>query len=305
MILAKTQDAFIDVSQRQFRGEAGSVEELLASIKDGQFTLDGRKLVVRGNLSLATLGLTSLLGCPQRVEGDFNCMGNKLKTLGGAPQEVGGSFNCNYNGLKTLAGAPPKVGDSFNCQSNQLTMLSGGPQRVGGNFNCSNNQLETLEDGPVEVGNSYDCSNNKLTSLKGLPRTIKGNLWCNSNMLTSLKYCAQTIGGSLYSHSNRMLTSFEGGPGFVGKNVRFDGCVKLTSLQNIHLYFLEVHGWFDFTNTDVKEHILGLLLVRGLQGVVLNDSKLEAILRKYLNRGDILACALELHEAGYEKQAKL
>jgi len=66
-----------------------------------------------------------------------------------------------------------------------------------------------------------------------------------------------------------------------------------------------VHGSFDFINTKVKEHMLGLLLVRGLQDIIFKDTKLRAILRKYLNGGDLFACALELVEAGYEKQAKL
>jgi len=50
----------------QFKGEAHSVNELLASIENGRFTLDGRKLVVHGILQLDSLGLTSLVGCPQR-----------------------------------------------------------------------------------------------------------------------------------------------------------------------------------------------------------------------------------------------
>jgi hypothetical protein len=57
--------------------------------------------------------------------------------------------------------------------------------------------------------------------------------------------------------------------------------------------------------TSVKEHMLGLLRVRGLKGVALNDLKLRNILRKYLNGGNLLTCALELIDAGYEEQAKL
>jgi hypothetical protein len=267
-----------------FKGKAYTVEELLASINGGRFTLDGRKLIVRGNLSLVGLGLTSLLGCPQRVLGNFNCASNKLETLEGAPQVVNGSFNCYNNRLKTLAGAP---------------------QRVSGNFICYDNDLKTLEGGPAEVGGSYICSYNQLTTLKGMPDNIKGDLWCGQNQLTSFAGCARIIGGNLFCHNNKLLTSLEGGPDFVKGNVRFEGCTKLISIKNIHHHFPEVHGAFDFTNTKVKEDMLGLLLVRGLQDVILRNTKLRAILRKYLNSGNLLACALELVEAGYEKQARL
>jgi len=269
---------------QQFKGEASSVNELLASIEDGRFTLDGRKLVVPGDLLLMRCGLTSLLGCPQHVQGNFICTYNKLETLEGAPQQVGGHFICYRNQLKTLRGAP---------------------QQIDGGFDCSFNQLETLEDGPIKVGRSYSCNNNKLISLKGMPSSINGDFSCGNNLLTSFDSCARTIKGNLYSFNNKLLTSLEGGPSFVGKDVRLDNCPRLISLQNIHLYFPEIRGSFELINTGVKEHMLGLLLVRGLRDIILDDAKLGAILRKYLNKGNLLVCALELAEAGYEKQAKL
>jgi hypothetical protein len=268
----------------KFKGEARSVEELLASVKDGRFTLDGRKLVVHGDLLLKRLRLTSLLGCPQQVQGSFDCAHNKLETLEGAPQEVGGRFMCDSNLLKTLKGAP---------------------QQINGGFDCSYNMLETLEDGPVKINGFYECNNNKLISLKGMPSHINGNLTCSNNLLTSFEGCARTIMGNLYSFNNKLLTSLKGGPSFVGKDVRLGGCTKLTSIMNIHLHFPEVHGLIDFNKTGVKEHMLGLLRVRGLLSVVLDDARLSGILRKYLNGGDLIACALELVEAGYEEQAKL
>jgi hypothetical protein len=51
--------------------------------------------------------------------------------------------------------------------------------------------------------------------------------------------------------------------------------------------------------------MLGLLLVQGLKDIALDDAKLETILRKYLNGGNLLACAMELVNAGYEAEAKL
>jgi hypothetical protein len=253
-------------TSKQFKGEANSIGELFASIEDGRFTLDGRKLVVRDTLSFAMWGLTSLIGSPQRVQGGFICTYNKLKTLEGAPQEVGGFFI------------------------------------------CANNQLETLEGGPVKVGSFYDCSSNKLITLKGLPQEIRGDLWCYNNQLTSLEGCARVIYGSLYAHNNKLLTSIEGGPSFVEGDVNLKDCPKLISLQNIHHYFKEVHGCFYLNGAIIKKHLLGLLLIRKLLCVALDDVKLEAILRKHLSlksHSDLLAQALELAEAGYEEQAKL
>jgi hypothetical protein len=311
----------------QFNGVARSIEKLLASIKNGRFTLDGRKLVVRGNLSLKNLGLTSLLGCPKYVGGEFNCAGNKLKTLEGAPQEVGSfdcslnslisleggpqkvkrNFNCSDNELKTLIGAPQKIDGSFDCSRNYLQTLKGGPQEVGTFFICDYNKLETLEGGPIKVGITYSCTDNKLISLKGAPRVVSYNFYCSNNKLTSLEGCPRTIGGNLYCEKNKLLTSLEGGPRSVGEDVYFHGCTNLISLHNVHLHFPKVNGTFYLNRTGPKTSVLGLLLIRQLEGVVLNDSKVAAILNKYIetHNRDLLACALELINAGYEDEAKL
>jgi hypothetical protein len=296
----------INNETQRLKGEARSVKELLASIEDGRFTLDGRKLVVHGNLSLKKQKLTSLFGCPQHVLGDFNCAQNMLETLEGAPQEITGTFNCSYNRLETLDGAPQVINGGFSCRKNQLKTLDGGPQQVNGFFDCSYNKLETLKGGPIKVSGAYYCNNNKLMSLKGMPRNIKNNFWCNNNLLTSFEGCARRIDGTLKAHDNKLLTSLKGGPSFVAKDVHLSFCPKLTSLQNIHKYFPEVHGWFYFDNTNIKEHVLGLLLVRGLRGIIFNDDTLREILSEHLNNGgNLLACALELIDAGYEEQAKL
>jgi hypothetical protein len=311
----------------QFKGVARSIKELLASIKNGQFTLDGRKLVVRGSLSLKNLGLTSLLGCPKYVGGEFDCSGNKLKTLEGAPQEVD-SFNCSYNDLfsleggpqkvewkfncsnnklKNLFGAPKIVGNDFICDNNKLETLEGAPQEIGSSFSCENNYLKTLEDGPTSVGSNYICDNNELISLKGAPRIIKGTFSCDNNKLTSLEGCPRYISGSFYCKKNKLLTSLKGGPRFVGEDVYFNSCTNLISLQDIHLHFPKVRGTFYLNRTGPKTSVLGFLLIQQLKGVVLDDLTVAAILNEYIetrNR-NIFNCALELINAGYEAEAKL
>ena len=56
--------------------------------------------LVRGSFAIAFCNITSLKGCPIRVWGYFNCVGNKLTSLEFAPKEVrrtrqgSGAFHC-------------------------------------------------------------------------------------------------------------------------------------------------------------------------------------------------------------------
>jgi hypothetical protein len=139
-----------------------------------------------------------------------------------------------------------------------------------------------------------------------MPKVINGDVWCSDNKLTSFAGCAQTINGSLYAHNNPRLISLKGAPKYVGINVSLDDCDGLTSFENIHLYFREVHGAFTLNHAKDKKNMLGLLKIRGLKRIsVFGDLKLQAILSKHLKSGNLLACALELIKAGYEEQAKL
>jgi len=248
-----------------FEGKARSVRELIASVRDGRFTLDGRHLVVENNLELDGLKLTSLIGCPQVIRGYFTCTNNKLMTLVGGPTEVGGDYHCSRNQLVTLESAP---------------------QRISGNFMCDYNKLPSLKGGPIEVAGSYGCSYNRLTSLVG---------------------CAQTIGKNLIAGGNKYLTSLEGGPRFVGGGVFLEFCKGLTSLQNVHLHLPEALAIFlsRVPRVPITGPLLGLLLVKNLRRVVLDDDRLASILNKYLPGGNPLACAIELIEAGYEEHARL
>jgi hypothetical protein len=162
----------------QFKGKANSIEELLASIRGGRFTLDGRDLIVDGDLLLMSRQLISLAGCPQVVRGHFLCQHNLLKTLEGGPIEVGRDYNCGYNTLVSLKGAPKHIKDDFWCNDNKLT---------------------TLEGGPTEVNGYYGCSRNILTSLIGCAKTINGCLLAHNNkQLTSLEGGPSYVGQDAY-----------------------------------------------------------------------------------------------------------
>jgi hypothetical protein len=268
-----------------FKGKANSVEELLVSIEHGRFMLDGRHLYVTGPLILMALGLTTLVGCPQHIKGNFDCSHNALRTLVGAPQVVDGNFICSHNKLETLMGGPTKVGGAYDCSFNKLPSLEGVPQHIKSYFWCQFNLLPSLVGGPAVVDGIYNCSDNLLTSFVGCPRTVRS---------------------MLIAHNNRKLISLEGGPSLVDGDVMLHDCISLTSLRDVHLYFPEVKGVFFLDNRPLKKDLLGLLFIKGLERVVFqNDKKLEAILNKYLHKGNPLACALELVEAGYNEQAKV
>jgi hypothetical protein len=112
-----------------------------------------------------------------KVDGYFDCIGNKLTTLEGAPQEVGGYFSCSNNNLTTLEGAPQEIGKDFDCSFNNLTTLEGAPKKVGGYFSCSYNNLTTLEGAPKEVGGYFRCSYNpNLVLPKEKPSWLKGKI---------------------------------------------------------------------------------------------------------------------------------
>jgi hypothetical protein len=173
----------------QFKGEATSIKELIASIKNGRFTLDGRKLRIPGNLSLDRLGLTSLVGCPQYVEGSFSCRENKLETLEGGPQEVGNDYICTKNRLKTLAGAPEKVNGEFNCSVNKLPNLENCPKIVKGNFYCAKNKLTSFVGCPEIINGEFHAYNNlELISLEGAPKCVRDSVFLEDcDKLTSFK----------------------------------------------------------------------------------------------------------------------
>jgi len=150
-----------------------TVNELLASIKNGRFTKDGSKLKVDGNFSCNYSELTSLEGAPSSVGVTFSCANNELTSLKGAPSSVGGSFYCNNNMLTSLEGAPSSVGVTFSCANNELTSLKGAPSSVGVTFSCAENKLTSLEGAPSQIGGNFYCHRNKLTSISNIHKYIK------------------------------------------------------------------------------------------------------------------------------------
>jgi hypothetical protein len=114
---------------------------------------------VDGDFKCTGQGLKDFKGVAfGHVEGDFKCDYNQLTSLVGAPKTVNGNFNCGYNNqLTSLVEGPQTVGGSFVCSSNQLTSLVGAPLTFHGHFFCERNPLKSLEGAPERVG-SFNIS---------------------------------------------------------------------------------------------------------------------------------------------------
>ena len=182
-----------------------------------------------------------------------------------------------------------------------------GMEYKGDEFYCSNNQLTSLEGAPLEVNGDFDCSDNNLTSLKGAPKKVGRNFWCISNNLTTLEGAPQKVGGFFTCNHNN-LTSLKGAPQTVGRGFHCRYNTLLTSLKDIHKHIKSIRGKFDAEDCPIKSHVLGLMLIKDLKKVELDNKEVEAIINSHLDGGSMrsaMECQAELIQAGLEEYAKL
>lgn len=215
-------------------------------------------------------------------QGEFNCRHRSLSSLKGAPKMVNGDFDCVDNELETLKGAPEIVTGSFDCSNNKLTTLEGAPRKIGNYFSCRKNQLSSLKGSPAVIKGTFDCSDNKLTSLEGIPEKV-GNCYISGNILTSLVGAPKIINGDFGCENN-----------------------KLISLKDIHKIINKINGGFHHSGNPIKSHVLGLLLIDGLNEVT-GHHNWSKILNRYLGKGrkGMLDCQNELIDMGLEEYAQL
>ena len=155
---------------------------------------------------------------------------------------------------------------------------------TSGGFSCTNSKLTSLEGAPSHVGRYFDCSNNQLTSLEGAPSHVGGDFGCYSNQLTSLEGAPSHIGGDFCCSNN-----------------------KLTSLKGVHKHITEIRGEFACRHSPIKSHVLGLLLIKGISLIEIDNIEVEEILNRHLGKGraGMLQAQEELIEAGLEEFAQL
>ena len=82
---------------------------------------------------------------------------------------------------------------------------------------------------------------------------------------------------------------------------------ELTSLKGVHRYIAEIQGNFFASDNPIKSHVLGLLLIKGIAKIQLDNKQVEEILNRHLDKGraGMLMAQEELIEAGLEVFAQL
>ena len=157
------------------------------------------------------------------------------------------------------------------------------------------------------------CAYKKLTSLEGCPSLILGAFTCYDNHLETLKGGPSKV-TDYYTCSRNYLSDLDGVASHIGE--AFD-CShnNLTSLHNIHKQIKHIGGSANFIHNPIKSHVLGLLLIDGLEEVSFESfsissnatrHKMNHIINKHLKNGrDVFACQEELIEAGLDEYAQL
>ena len=145
---------------------------------------------IRRSIMNFPIGITSLEGCPEKVNGDFFCVDcGKLKSLNGGPKFVGEEFSCvGCSGLTTLEGAPEYVGTQFYCNAcTSLINLKGAPNNIYGDFDCSGcRSLKTLTGAPESVKGYFYCSMcASLVTLDGAPGKVQDAFFIGNKMLSN------------------------------------------------------------------------------------------------------------------------
>lgn len=169
-----------------------------------------------------------------------------------------------------------------------------GPVKFGtvtGDFICSSSGLTALRGCPEHVGTSefggdFMCDYNDITSLEGGPKTCGGSYSCTGcDHLENLQHMAEKINGSVFAQS----------------------LPKVKNLQGIHKIVRHCGGVFDLTGTKLESHVLGLLMIKGLESVKMDNTQVADILNKHLKQPDRNAheCQEELIDAGFAAFAKL
>lgn len=108
-----------------------------------------------------------------------------------------------------------------------------------------------------------------------------------------------------YVLQKKGFNSFEGIPEEVEGDFYLGGN-KFESLEGIHKHIKRVYGEIFFNNTPIKSHVLGLLKIKDLFRVILDNQEVQNIINKHIRNGrDVLACQNELIDAGFEDFAQL
>ena len=136
-----------------------------------------------------------------------------------------------------------------------------------------------------KLNGNFDCSEcGDLKSLEGAPDSVTGNFDCwKCKKLSSLEGAPDSVTGNFYCHH----------------------CTKLSSLEGIGVKYLkQINGKIDLEDCPIKSHVLGLLKVKDLKEVKMDNKEVEEIINRHLRSRNINKCRAELKDAGLEEFAQ-
>ena len=114
-------------------------------------------------------------------------------------------------------------------------------------------------------------------------KKVRGDFFCSYNNIATLEGIPEQIEGIFELFSN-----------------------KLTNLKDIHRHIKFIGKFANFDKNPIKSHVVGLLLIDGLEKISMSNKEVQTILNKYLQSNkDVFACIDELEEAGFSQFAKI
>jgi hypothetical protein len=156
------------------------------------------------------------------------------------------------------------------------------------------------------VAGNFLCSGGDLMTLKGCPTLVDGDFFVDHNQLASLVGGPTAVGLHVTVSGNEQLSSLEGAPQQIGGKLYLQALPNLKSLQNIHKSIKQINGVIDLTGTPIQSNVLGLLMIKKLPSVKMDNKKVMEIINKHLAADrDIHQCQEELLEAGLANFARL
>jgi len=118
--------------------------------------------------------LMSLENCPSEVKGDFACIETQISSLIGGPQQIGGNFNINScKNLVDLNGGPTIVGGDYDVGDTKLNNTNGIATHIGQSLYLNITDTLTITNMPDEIGGDLYLQNSTKKSPEKLKEVAK------------------------------------------------------------------------------------------------------------------------------------
>jgi hypothetical protein len=158
----KSYNSFLNEAKKELNSEQ---KEFLNTVceKNSKWEQDEDGFInVDGDFEASGMDLKDLYGIKfGAINGDFNVSDNDLSSLEGCPKKVQGYFSCSSNYLNTLIGGPDSVKGNYICSNNNLFNLNFIAKDFNGLY-ASGNDLEYLGDLPQSINGDFFINYNVL-----------------------------------------------------------------------------------------------------------------------------------------------